>query len=278
MDIQKSKALIPGATRPVGRAIARKLAEQGATLILPWIDDWPEDAESLQEEFGQSHSPHLLVQVDLLDGQQVVDLIAQIDSAFGSLDILINNIERGGMPVLHGSYHRRVNRKQWQLEMDTTLQAKWRLFDGCLPLLQRVDTAAVVNISSIAGLVGRSGPAAKLFNDGYAAANRGISSLTETWARLGSPDIRVNELMLGLIDSRHGENTRGWELLTEAEQQELLDHTLLGRTGKPEDVAKAVLYLVRDAAFMSGSILRLDGGYILGGDTARTMPAGFLEG
>jgi 3-oxoacyl-[acyl-carrier protein] reductase len=218
------------------------------------------------------------VQVDLLDGQQVVDLIAQIDSAFGSLDILINNIERGGMPVLHGSYHRRVNRKQWQLEMDTTLQAKWRLFDGCLPLLQRVDTAAVVNISSIAGLVGRSGPAAKLFNDGYAAANRGISSLTETWARLGSPDIRVNELMLGLIDSRHGENTRGWELLTEAEQQELLDHTLLGRTGKPEDVAKAVLYLVRDAAFMSGSILRLDGGYILGGDTARTMPAGFLEG
>lgn len=276
MILSGKRALVLGASRGIGRAIARTLAGHGVHLILPWFD-WPESVADLEEEFGGSGSAHLLKRSDVRQAEEVTGLMTAINDRFGGLDILVNNIERGGMPILHGSYHRTVNRDQWQLEMATTLQAKWLVFDQALPLLRRSPEAAVVNISSIAGIVGRSGPASLLFNDGYAAANRGIASLTETWAKMGAPSVRVNELMLGLIDSRHGPGTRGWDLLTETQQQSLLAHTLLARTGTPEEVAQAVLFLVRDAGFLTGALIRMDGGYVLGGEQSSVMPEGLLE-
>jgi 3-oxoacyl-[acyl-carrier protein] reductase len=273
--IAGKRALVLGATRGIGRAVARNLASQGVRLILPWLD-WPESVAELREEFGGGRDGHLLVRTDLRLASEVAELMAVIDERFGRLEIVVNNIERGGMPVLHGGYGREVNRDQWRLEMETTLHAKWLVFDQALPLLRRSEAAAVVNISSIAGMVGRSGPAGFLFNDGYAAANRGVSSLTETWARIGAPTIRVNELMLGLIDSRHGPGTRGWDLLSEEQRRDLLHHTLLRRTGTPEEVARAVLFLIRDADFLTGSVLRLDGGYMVGGEAPAVMPDGSL--
>ena len=207
---------------------------------------------------------------------QVADLMARVEQRFGRLDFLVNNIERGGMPVVHGGYGREVNREQWQLEMDTTLHAKWLVFDQALPLLKRSTSAAVVTLSSIAGIIGRSGPAGLLFNDGYAAANRGVSSLTETWARLGAPTVRVNELMLGLIDSRHGPGTRGWELLDGAQRQALVSHTLLGRTGTPDEVARMVFFLLAEADYLTGAVIRMDGGYVLGNETVPDMPRGVV--
>jgi len=275
MNIAGKRALVLGASRGIGLAIARTLAGHGVQLILPWFD-WPESVAALEKEFGGTPEGHLLRRVDLRQAEEVAGLMAAIDERFGGLDILVNNIERGGMPVLHGGYHREVNREQWRLEMETTLHAKWLVFEQALPLLRRSAEAAVVNVSSIAALVGRSGPAGLLFNDGYAAANRGVASLTETWARLAAPAIRVNEIMLGLIDSRHGPGTRGWALLTEQQQRELLHHTLLQRTGTPAEVAQAVLFLIRDADFLTGTILRLDGGYVLGGELPSAMPKGQL--
>lgn len=275
MNIAGKRALVLGAARGVGRAIARALADQGARLILPWFD-WPESVATLEEEFGGKESGHLVLRADLREKKEVAAVMAAIAEQAGGLEIVINNIERGGMPILHGGYHREVNREQWRLEMETTLHAKWLVFDHALPLLRRSPEAAVINISSIAGIVGRSGPAGLLFNDGFAAANRGIASLTETWARLGAPTIRVNEIMLGLIDSRHGPDTRGWSLLNEAQRGQLLHHTLLRRTGKPEEIARAVLFLVRDADFVTGAVLRVDGGYVLGGEVPPEMPEGVL--
>ena len=115
-----------------------------------------------------------------------------------------------------------------------------------------------------------------VFNDGYAAANRGISSLTETWARMGAPQVRVNEIMLGFVATRHAEETRGWNLLNEADKNALIGHTLLGRTGSQEDATKAVLFMLKDAPFLTGAVLRLDGGYVLGGEKVPDMPAGVL--
>ena len=116
------------------------------------------------------------------------------------------------------------------------------MFDTALPHLKASGDAVVINFSSIAGIVGRSGPARLIFNDGYAAANRGVSLLTETWARIGAPQVRVNEIMLGFFETRHAEKTRGWGLL--------------------------------DAPFMTGAVLRLDGGYVLGGKESGEMPKG----
>jgi 3-oxoacyl-[acyl-carrier protein] reductase len=196
----------------------------------------------------------------------------EVITRFGRLDILINNIERGGWPVVHGPY----TEEQWDLELATTLRAKRWMFDAALPHLKASGDGAVINISSMAALVGRAGPARFVFNDGYSAANRGVSLLTETWARLGAPEVRVNELMLGLFETRHGEETRGWGLLTDEQKQALMDHTPMGRTGNIEDVVKAVHFLLTDAPFMTGSIIRLDGGYVLGGEETGPMPPGVV--
>jgi 3-oxoacyl-[acyl-carrier protein] reductase len=115
-----------------------------------------------------------------------------------------------------------------------------------------------------------------VFNDGYAAASRAISLLTETWAREAAPEVRVNEIMLGFVETRHGPGTRGWGLLSEAQKEAIRGHTLLGRTGTTEDVVKAVMFILRAADFMTGSVLRLDGGYVLGGDPMQPMPKGVL--
>ena len=113
-------------------------------------------------------------------------------------------------------------------------------------------------------------------HNGYAAANRGISLLTETWARMGAPQVRVNELMLGFFDTRHGAETKGWDLLSDTQKQALIDHTLLPRTGSVDDVVKAVRFIIKDAPFMTGAVLRLDGGYVLGGEKVPDMPPGVL--
>jgi 3-oxoacyl-[acyl-carrier protein] reductase len=91
---------------------------------------------------------------------------------------------------------------------------------------------------------------------------------------MGAPHVRVNEIMLGFVETRHAQNTRGWGLLTPEQKNALLDHTLLHRTGTIDDVVKAVLFIIKDAPFMTGSVLRLDGGYVLGGDKMGKMPRG----
>lgn len=276
MDLSGKTALIPGASRAIGRAIARKLGRAGVRLILPTFD-WPDSITEMEEEFESAGFSFLSLSVDLRSDAAVRKLVKQIEEEYGNLHILVNNIERGGMPVVHGSYDEPHNSEQWDLEIATTLKAKWLLFHHCLPLLQKSGEGAVVNISSIAGISGRSGAAAPFFNDAYSAANRAISSFTETWAREGAPTVRVNELMLGLIRHRHGEGTRGWGELKQREKEAIHSQCLLQRTGTPKEVADATLFLIKDADYITGSILKMDGGVTLGGQQVPPMPKGILK-
>jgi 3-oxoacyl-[acyl-carrier protein] reductase len=234
--------------------------------------DWEEELPTLKADLAATGSAHLVLKTNLLETETIPVMIDKVVERFGRLDILINNIERGGWPVVHGPYIQ----SQWDLEMETTLRAKRWVFDAALPHLKAAGDAVVINLSSIAGLVGRSGPAGMMFNEGYASANRGISLLTETWARMGAPQVRVNEIMLGFFETRHAQQTKGWGLLTAEQKDAILNHTLLARTGAIEDVVKAVNFTIKDADFMTGSVIRLDGGYILGGETIPDMPKGIL--
>jgi 3-oxoacyl-[acyl-carrier protein] reductase len=234
--------------------------------------DWEEELESLRREVAATGRDHLILRTDLRQVDEIELMVPAVVKRFGRLDILINNIERGGWPIVHGPY----TREQWDLELETSLRTKRWVFAAALPFLKSSGDGAVVNFSSIAGIVGRSGPAAPVFNDGYAAASRAVSLLTETWAREAAPEVRVNEIMLGFVETRHGPGTRGWGLLSAAEQQAIRDQTLLGRTGTIADVVKMVLFILRDAPFMTGSVIRLDGGYVLGGEKVPPMPKGVL--
>jgi 3-oxoacyl-[acyl-carrier protein] reductase len=271
MELEGKVALVLGAVKGIGKGIGLALARQGVKVALNYFD-WEESLEELKQDVIATGQDHLILKTDLLKTDKIPGLVRQVVEHFGRFDILINNIERGGWPVVHGPY----TQEQWNLEMETTLRAKRWVFDAALPHLKASGNGVVINFSSIAGMVGRSGPAGSIFNDGYAAANRGISLLTETWARLGAPRVRVNEIMLGLLETRHGPKTMGWDLLTEVQKQALIDHTLLGRTGTIEDVVKTVLFIIKEAPFMTGSVLRLDGGYVLGGNQVEPMPDGVL--
>ena len=271
MELKDKVALVLGAVKGIGKGIGLALAEDGVKVALNYFD-WEESLDELKQDFAATGRDHLIVRTNLLKTEKVPEFVDKVVQHFGRLDILINNIERGGWPVVHGSY----TKEQWDLEMETTLRAKQWVFDAALPHLKASGDGVVINLSSIAGVVGRSGPAGYIFNDGYAAANRGIALLTETWARLGAPRVRVNEIMLGFVETRHGPGTRGWKLLTETQKQALIDHTLMGRIGTIKDVVRAVGFIIKDAPFMTGSVLRLDGGYVLGGEEVTPMPPGSL--
>ncbi|MFP4476771.1 MAG: SDR family NAD(P)-dependent oxidoreductase [Desulfatibacillaceae bacterium] len=271
-NLRGKTALVLGGIRGIGKACALALAREGANVAVNWFD-WETDLPALERDLSEAPGDHVVLRTNLLDTGAVPEMVGSVAKRYGGLDILVNNIERGGWPVVHGPY----TKEQWDLEFATTLRAKWWAFDAALPYLRAGGNGCVVNVSSIAGLVGRAGPASLVFSDGYAAANRGVETLTRTWARLGAPDVRVCELMLGLFDTRHGPGTRGWEALSREQRQALLDHIPLGRTGSVEDAAKAVVFLTRDAVYMTGAILRLDGGYVLGGEEVAPMPPGIVS-
>ena len=271
MELNGKVALVLGAIKGIGKGIALTLAREGVRIALTYYD-WEEALPDLERDFEEMGAVPLIIKTDLRNTDTVSDAVESVSNRFGGIDILINNIERGGWPVVHGPYVK----EQWDLEMSTTLRAKWWVYTACLPYLKASEDGAVINISSIGGLVGRTGPAGRIFNDGYAAANRAVSSFTETWAREAAPSVRVNELMLGIFETRHGPGTRGWGLLSESQRNEIIEHTLLRRVGSIEDVVKAVLFILKDAPFMTGAILRIDGGYMLGGEYSEPLPKGVV--
>lgn len=267
--------LIPGASRPIGRAIARMFGEAGYELFLPCYD-WPESVAEMDEEFSQLGYKFTIKQVDLRKKSEIKKYFKELKTQISSLTVLVNNIERGGMPIVHGSYDHKHNKKQWDREFDTTLKAKWLLYRYSKKLLLKGKNSSLINISSIAGIVGRRGPAELFYSDGYSAANGGISTLTKTWACELAPKVRVNELMLGMIDSRHGKGTRGWATMSKKEKKNLKDRILLERTGQPKEVARAVMFLAHEATYMTGNVIQLDGGYTLGSDRVKPLPSGIL--
>ncbi|MBW1649320.1 MAG: SDR family oxidoreductase [Deltaproteobacteria bacterium] len=265
--IAGKKALVLGGIKGIGKKIAIALAKQKVKVAINYYD-WEESLDALKKDINQVSNQHLILKTDLRKTENIPALIKKVISNFGGLDILINNIERGGWPIVHGDY----TQNQWDMEFETTVRAKQWIFKEALPHLKASGDGAVINFSSIAGIIGRTGPASLIFNDGYAAANRGISILTETWAKLGAPEVKVNEIMLGFFETRHGEKTRGWELLTEKQKQDIKEHTLLKRYGKIKDIVKTVLFFIKDAPFITGSIIKLDGGYTIGGEKIYPMP------
>ncbi len=269
MELNNKVALVLGGIKGIGKGVGLALIDQGVKVALTYYD-WEESLEEMKRDFAGAGKDHLIIKVNLRNTDEISGMMEQVINRFGRLDILINNIERGGWPVVHGAY----TPQQWDLEMETTLRAKKWVFEAALPWLQKSEDACVINFSSIAGIVGRSGPASYVFNEGYSLASRGVSLLTETWARIGAPKIRVNEIMLGFFETRHAEKTRGWGLLSDEQKQALVNHTLLKRTGKVKDVVQAVFFIIKDAPFMTGSVIRLDGGYCIGGDIVAPMPEG----
>ncbi|GIU93585.1 MAG: beta-ketoacyl-ACP reductase [Gaiellaceae bacterium] len=234
-SLEGQTALVTGASRGIGRAIARELAAAGASVVVSYRTG-AEEAEELAAEIGGR-----AVQADVSDPASAQALV----EAAGDLDVLVNNagVTRDGLIV-------RMSDEDWHTVLDTNLASCFYTCRAAARGMMRKRSGAIVNISSIVGLHGNWG------QTNYAASKAGIIGFTKALAKeLGSRNVRANVVVPGYV------KTQLTDVLPEEATKLMLDNTPLGRLGDPEDVAGAVRFLVSsEASFVTGAVLLVDGG------------------
>lgn len=237
-------ALVTGAARRIGAMVARTLHAEGATVVIHYKDS-DDAAKALQAELNaQRLGSCCLLQADLLATAQFPQLISALVEQTGRLDILINNAS-SFYPTPLGS----IQEQQWEDLIGTNLKAPLFLSQAVLPYL-RQSQGVIINMADVHGL--RPLPEFSV----YCTAKAGLIMLTQVLARELGPSIRVNGIAPGAIL---------WpeRPLNEEQRTELLAKTALERMGSPEDIARTVLFLVRDAPYITGQVLAVDGGRLL---------------
>ncbi|MCW2977376.1 MAG: 3-oxoacyl-[acyl-carrier-protein] reductase [Actinomycetia bacterium] len=228
-------ALVTGASRGIGRAIAVELAAGGATVVIGYRTG-KDEAEALATELGGR-----AVQADISNAEDAQRLVEEA----GDLDILVNNagLTRDGLLA-------RMSDDDWRTVIDTNLSSVFYTCRAvCRPMMKK-RAGAIVNVSSIVGVHGNWG------QTNYAASKAGIIGFTKSLAKeLGSRNVRANVVAPGYV------KTQLTDVLPEDATAAMLTNTPLGRLGEPDDIAGAVRFLCSDAAsFITGEVLLVDGG------------------
>jgi 3-oxoacyl-[acyl-carrier protein] reductase len=236
-------ALVTGATRGIGRAIAQLLAQQGYTVVGTATTE--AGAATIDGALKAINAGSGGIRLDVTDSGGVETVVADIRSRLGDVRVLVNNagITRDNLLV-------RMKDDEWDAIMDTNLKSAYRLSKAVLRGMMKARFGRIINIGSVVGVSGNAGQA------NYSAAKAALIGLTKSLAlEVGSRDITVNCVAPGFIDT---EMTRA---LPEAQRAKLLERIPLGRLGAPEDVAHAVAYLASDAAgYVTGATLHVNGG------------------
>ncbi|MEW6690922.1 MAG: 3-oxoacyl-ACP reductase FabG [Pseudomonadota bacterium] len=230
-------ALVTGASRGIGRAIALELARQGAQVVGTATTE--EGAQRITE--GGATGKVLNVR----DAAQCDSLLESIQKEFGDIAILVNNAA-----IVRDNLALRMKDADWDEVMEANLKAVFRLSRAVMRGMMKARWGRIISITSVVGATGNPGQA------NYAAAKAGVVGMTKSLAReLGSRNITVNCVAPGFIDT---DMTRA---LPEAQRSALLAQIPLGRLGRPEDVAAAVAYLASPAAaYVTGTVLHVNGG------------------
>ena len=234
-SLEGRNALVKGASRGIGRAIAVELARAGASVAFSYRTGADEAQALAQEIDGRA------IEADVSDPASAAALVEQA----GDLDVLVNNagVTRDGLLV-------RLSDEDWRTVLDTNLASCFYTCRAAVRGMMKRRSGSIVNISSIVGVHGNWG------QTNYAASKAGIIGFTKSLAReLGSRSIRANVVVPGYV------KTQLTDVLPEDATTAMLDNTPLGRLGDPEDVAGAVRFLCSDdAAFITGGVLLVDGG------------------
>lgn len=237
-------ALITGAGKGIGAAIARKMSEQGATVIINYSHS-KEAAANVMEEILSSGGQAEIYPCDVSDDEAVKTMIADIVKKHGRLDILVNNagVTKDGLLM-------RMKPEDFDRVINVNLKGTFHCIQNATRIMMKQRYGRIINISSVVGLYGNAGQA------NYAASKAGIIGLTKAAAKeLGSRGITVNAIAPGFIQ------TEMTDILNEDLKNNMINAITLGRFGQPEDIANAALFLASDqASYMTGQVLCIDGG------------------
>jgi len=251
MQLEGKVAIVTGAGRGIGRAIARLFAAEGAAVVLATrtVADGEETARLIAESGGKAH----FIPTDVGRDAQMRELVAETVDEHGRLDILINNAGISGP----GKTLEETTEEEWDRVIDTNLKGCYLGMRYAIPHLRAAGGGAIVNISSV--LAELTLPHCT----GYTAAKAAVIGLTKATAlEVGRDGIRVNCILPGSIDT-----DMMWEGLTPAQRQEFEPRVAaaqpLGKVGQPEEIARVALFLVSDgASFMTGAPVLVDGGVL----------------
>jgi NAD(P)-dependent dehydrogenase (short-subunit alcohol dehydrogenase family) len=254
-DLEHRSAIVTGAAQGIGRACALALAEAGAAVAVADID--AAQGEAVAAEIRSGGGRALFLPVDVRSMAEMRRMAEATVEAFGRIDVLVNNAARAIPGVVD-----EIEEEDWDAVISTNLSSVWRGMRCVVPQMRRQGRGAIVNMSSVQSLTGFHGWAA------YAAAKGGINALTQQAALdLAPHGIRVNAVAPGTIMTPMNER-----IFREApDPQALIDRWNavhpVGRFGQPEEVAALVVFLAGDrASFITGEIIRVDGGALIKGD------------
>ncbi len=243
MNVGGKVALVTGATRGIGAAIAMELGRQGAHVV--GTSTSQAGADAIGQQFTAAGVKGTGIPLNVNDGQQVESAIAAIQKQSGDIAILVNNagVTRDNLLV-------RMKDEEWDEIMTTDLKSVYRLSKLVLRSMMKARYGRIINITSVVGVTGNAG------QTNYAAAKAGIIGFSKSLAReVGSRNITVNCIAPGFIDT---DMTRA---LSEQQRQALIGQIPLGRLGRAEDVAAAVAFLASPGAdYITGCTLHVNGG------------------
>lgn len=245
MDLNDRVAIVTGSARGIGQAIALKLAEVGANVVVNDINEAAESLESVAVEIRTMNRQSLAVTADVSSPDDVTRLVETVVSTYGRVDILVNNAG-----VTRDQLVMRMSDEDWDTVMNIDLKSAFLCTRAVLRHMLKQRWGRIVSIASVIGLIGNAGQA------NYASAKAGVIAFTRSVAKeIASRGITANAIAPGFID------TRMTQELGEKQKEELLQRIPIGYAGSPRDIAEAVAFLAsEEARYITGQVLNVDGG------------------
>ncbi|MFC2740553.1 MAG: 3-oxoacyl-[acyl-carrier-protein] reductase [Selenomonas sp.] len=247
MLLDGKTALVTGASRGIGRAIALRLAAEGARVAINYAGN-VKAAEEVKAAIEAAGGTAILCRADVADSAAVEAMVADVAKEFGAIDILVNNAG-----ITRDTLLMRMKDEDFAKVLDTNLKGVFYCTKAVAKLMMKKRAGRIVNMASVVGLVGNAG------QTNYAAAKAGVIGFSKSAAKeLASRGITVNAVAPGFIGTDMTAD------LPESVKEKALSDIPLGRAGQPEDVANAVLFLASDqASYITGQVVHVDGGMVM---------------